>query len=419
MRLSVKRLALITGILLLAGLAAFAWSHKKEIIKDYYGLRVALLRREVLAQERRHIRNVPAHQILFELEWIYGKTGNYARVRERLAALNAALKDSRNFDAVDEQSPADGSWGHWYTEWFFKLIATRDQVASLAGRNELPKYPVRLLDRINSPEKLTAHLNALLTSYREVDGVDRRWELNETISDLMRLILRGQPANYPFHPELKAALMDWLINTARNPETGYWGERYQRKGVLTKTNDISITFHVVSYLNGQVPDWPKIIDTTLAIKGVRLGWFVNGRYSNHDNVDVAELFRLGWKHASPSQRDAIRVEIQQMLAWCLKQSLRPDGSFTVDQESIESSEYFGASFLARIGYFDRRLCFWSDQGFSRAAEDRERIIRFIRANYRSGGESGGYYRGALRQIGDDDVAQELESASLAGGQRHE
>ena len=225
------------------------------------------------------------------------------------------------------------------------------------------------------------------------------------------MITQAPPAFYQFHPQLKPALMDWIMNTARDPETGYWGEHYVRKGRVTKTRDISITFHIVSYLNGKVPDWPKIIDTTLAIKGVTYGWMT----SNHDHVGAAELFRLGWKHASPAQQAAVRTEIQSMLDWCLHDSLRPDGSFTVDQESVEASEYFGVSFLVRIGYFDHARQFWTDRNFPNAARDRERIIGFIRSHYASAGAGGSPYRNALSQLGANRERKELDGKTREEG----
>src|SRR6185369_11948168 len=106
------------------------------------------------AQEQRLIRNVPAHQIYNELEWIYGKTRDYARVRERIAALTAALNDPRNFSAKDEESPEDGSWGKWHTEWMFKLIVSYDHIAGPAREVAPSRYPPHFLDRINSPEML-------------------------------------------------------------------------------------------------------------------------------------------------------------------------------------------------------------------------------------------------------------------------
>ncbi|WP_138223263.1 hypothetical protein [Nibricoccus aquaticus] len=401
-----------TFFITLACLVAFVfavtiWTQRRSIEKNYYGWRVSRLRAEVLAQEKQQIRNVPAHQIYTELEWVYGKTRDYPRVRERIRALKAALADPRNNDQLDEESPEDGSWGKWHTEWMFKLIVSYDHMAGPARFIAPSKYPPRFLDRINSPEKLTAHLNRLLTS--EYGGRDNRWELNETIGHLLRLVLREPPAGYSYHPELKETLLDWIMNTARDPETGYWGEHYVRKGRVTKTKDISITFHIVSYLNGEVPDWPKIIDTTLAIKGVRYGW----ETSNHDHTDAVELFRLGWKHASPAQQAAMRTEIQTMLDWCLRESLRPDGSFTVDQSSIEASQYFGVSFLARIGYFDPARRFWTDQEFPNADRDRERIIDFIRSHYVSAGVGGSMYRVSLTQLGAHDLRRELEAAAKA------
>src|SRR5208283_5301868 len=124
----------------------------------------------------------------------------YSRLVDRLAALRTAINDPASFDAVDEQSEADGSWGRWYTEWFLKLDASYARLAALRALGEQPKYPLRFFDSINSPEKLTAHLDRLLVSNPEVDGIKHRHELNETISALIRLIVRDPPTNYSFHP---------------------------------------------------------------------------------------------------------------------------------------------------------------------------------------------------------------------------
>ncbi|MCX6954330.1 MAG: hypothetical protein NTV51_19435, partial [Verrucomicrobia bacterium] len=355
-------------------------------------------------QERRGERNIPAHQILFELGWLDSSTRDTARFRARLDDLAAALKDPANRSAVDEQSPVDGAWGRWYTEPFFKLDASYEQIAVLAGEGRLPKHPCRFLDRYNSPERLVAHLNTLLVSDLAADGIRRRRELNQTVSDLLRLIHRRQPADYPFHPQLDAAMLDWLMNTARDPATGYWGGWYRRDGRIEKTTDLSITFHIISYLDGEVPDWPRILDTTLAIKdrAYPTGWLSGNAYLNHNNMDVVRIFELGWRHASEAQKAAIRVECRKMLDWCLRESLRPDGSFVVleDDDSVETSIYFGTAFLVRIGYFDRARRFWTDADFPRAAADRAHLVQFIRTHLHSGGEGGTYYRSALAALGE-------------------
>jgi hypothetical protein len=389
------------AVLLLAVLAVerntFRWA--------YYESRLLQAKRQLFALEKQGKAYRPAHQILYETKWICSATRDYPRMGERVHALEEALRDPANAQATDEQSETDGSWGKWYTEWFFKLDASYDQIMKLADRGLVPKYPVRFLDRINSPEKLIEHLNHLLISDLKADGVDHRRELNETVADLMRLILRDQPRNYAYDPRLKAALLDWLLHAARNPETGYWGAWYRRPkdGGIKKTDDLSITFHIVSYLKGNVPDWPKIIATTLAIKDqwYPLGWLERGAYLNHNNMDVVELFRLGWSQATPAQREAMRVEIRKMLNWCLTESLQPDGSFKLQDsdDSLETSISFGTSFLVRLGYFDRSKRFWTDEDFPEVADVRAHIIQFIQAHIHSGGEGGVYYRDTLKDLG--------------------
>jgi hypothetical protein len=370
----------------------------------YYESHILRLKRQLVALEQQGKPYRPAHQILYETQWLCDATQDFQSIKEHINALDAALQDTSNAEAKDEQSEVDGSWGKWYKEWFFKLDASYDQIASLAHQDQVPKYPVHFLDRINSPEKLTEHLNHLLISDLKKEGVDHRREFNETISDLMRLILRDQPSNYSYDPRLKAVLLDWLLNTARNPETGYWGAWYHQPndGGIKKTNDLSITFHIVSYLMGNVPDWQKIIATTLAIKDKKypLGWLERSGYLNHNNMDVVQLFRMGWSQATSDQQEAMRVEIRKMLHWCLNESLQPDGSFKI-QDSDDSQETcvaFGASFLARLGYFDRSNRFWTNEDFPEAAKNRANIIQFIQSHIHSGSEGGFYYHDTLEEL---------------------
>jgi hypothetical protein len=392
------------GGAVLLGVAIYSFRSAQGRWESRDQSRLHELRRQAFAQEQRGEKNLPAHQILFELGWINSSTRNSRRFHERLDALDAALKNPANLSAVDEQSPTDGAWGRWYTEPFFKLAASYEQISLLASEGKLPRHPCRFLDQFNSPDRLTAHLNTLLISDLAADGIKRRRELNETVSDLLRLIRRRQPADYPFHPQLEATMLDWLMNTARDPATGYWGGWYRREGRIEKTTDLSITFHIISYLDGAVPDWPKIIDTTLAIKdrAYPTGWLSANAYLNHNNMDVARIFELGWSHASAAQRAAIRIELQKQLDWCLRESLRPDGSFVVleDDDSLETSIYFGTAFLARVGYFDRARRFWTNADFPRAEADRAHIIEFIRTHLNSGGEGGTYYRSALAFLGE-------------------
>ncbi|HUJ11659.1 MAG TPA: hypothetical protein VL171_16745 [Verrucomicrobiae bacterium] len=390
-------------VLIVLALGVAIVTQRGKLEKAYYWFQVRRLDKQVLALEKTGQNTRCARQILNETEWLVDDTRNFKRIAEHLETLRTMLKDPASLNAPDEQSETDGSWGRCYMEWFFKLDASFDEISALDDKHQVPKYRVRFLDRINSPEKLTAHLNNLLTSDLETDGVDRGRELNETIADLLRLVIHHEPENYPYHPQLKETFLNFLMNEARNTETGYWGEWYKTRDGIKKTNGLSLTFHIISYLKGDITDWPKVIDTTLAIKNKRYpnGWLSHSGYANHHNMDVVVLFRYGWNHATPQQQEAIRVELHKMLDWCLKESLQPDGSFRVrDEESLEESSYFGAAFLARLGYFDRTRRFWTDEDFPGAGEAKQHIAQFIRAHLNSGGEGGSYYRDALAELGE-------------------
>ena len=371
--------------------------------KAYYWVQLRRLNKQVQALEKAGQNTRCAYQILNEANWLVDSTRDFGRIAGRIEVLRATLKDPVRLNAPDEQSETDGSWGRCYTEWFFKLDASFDEISELSDKDRVPKYPCRFLDRINSPENLTAHLNNLLISDLDADGVDHGREFNETVADLLRLVIHHEPENYPYHPQLKEAFLDFLMNQARDSETGYWGEWYKTGDRITKTDRLSITFHIISYLKGEITDWPKVIETTLAIKDKRYpnGWLSHSGYANHHNMDVVVLFRYGWNHATPGQQEAIRPELRKMLEWCLKESLQPDGSFRLrDEESLEESIYFGTAFLARIGYFDRARRFWTDEEFPGAAEAKQHVAAFIRAHLGSGGEGGSYYRDALAELGE-------------------
>ena len=196
--------------------------------------------------------------------------------------------------------------------------------------------------------------------------------------------------------------MDLLLHRFRNPDTGWWGERYVRDGRVRFVDDLSMTFHTVSYLDGNVPDLPKIVDTALALKGVDTpaGWLWHGAYWNHNNMDVAVLFRFGWPRANPSQRREMRAELEKMLRWCLAESLQPDGSFRpiLPDSSLEEANYFGATFLARIGYFDRTRRFWTDADFPDSDAVRRRIVNHVNQHVNTGGAGGAYYRSILEEL---------------------
>jgi hypothetical protein len=369
---------------------------------DYIKLRrarwaqVQELERQVLAREVAGKSTACSHQILEEIEWLDDSTADFQRLDRRMADLKASLADPGGEAVGGKQDPQDGSWGSCCTEWFFKLDSSFDHLHEDSATNGVA-YPPRFLDRVNSPEKLSNYLSSVWLSDVPKTGVDRRREFNESLSNLMRLILKDRPVGYAWNPNLKAALQDLVLNRFRNPKTGWWGGAFVRNGHVEFVDSLSETYHVIMYLKGNVPDLPKMVNTLLAVKDLNypVGWLKRGGYSNHHNMDVVTLLRFGWPYLDDAQKKAVSVEIGKMVKWCATESLQPDGSFGQQQDSIEENTYFGVEFLDRIGYFDKSRRFWTSEEFPEAAAARLKIIAYIQKHESTGGTGGGYYRDAL------------------------
>jgi hypothetical protein len=358
--------------------------------------RLRTLAAEVNRREAAQRNTACSHQILWELKLLIELTADFGAIDARIRDLESSLAHPEREGIAETQNAQDGSWGACFESWPLKLMASYDH------RRDSTALPFHFLDRVNSPEKLTRFLTSIATSDIAKTGVDHTYDLNESLSDLMRLILREEPKGYNWDPRLKETMMDLLLNRFRNPETGWWGERYVRDGEVKFVDDLSMTFHSVNYLDGKVPDMAKVIDTALALKDVNTpaGWLYNGAYWNHNDMDVGVLFRYGWAHGDAKQRQAMSAELEKMLDWCLMESLQPDGSFKpiLPDASLEEADYFGVTFLARIGYFDPSRRFWTDTGFPDTDSVRRRIIGNINRHIKTGGAGGNYYRSILEEL---------------------
>src|ERR1039457_4994980 len=191
-----KRKLWIPAVLTLLVLGVVTARYRREGEEARYWVQLRQLNKQVLALEEAGQNTRCGRQILTEADWLLDSTRDLKRVAERMDALRAILKNPSALNAPDEQSETDGSWGRCYSEWFFKLDASFDEISALDDKHQVPKYPCRFLDHINSPEKLTAHLNHLLITDPDADGVDRGRELNETVADLLRLVIYHEPSNY-------------------------------------------------------------------------------------------------------------------------------------------------------------------------------------------------------------------------------
>jgi hypothetical protein len=361
------------------------------------------LNKQVDAHEASGRNTTCSHQMLAEISWLSSSVMDFSRIEKRLDELEALQAHPEDESRAEQQDPIDGSWGKCHEEWFFKVNATYDHLTQPSRKGETPKYPLRLFDRVNSPGKLEEYFAAIATSDVQRTGLDHRKELNESLSNLTRLILRDQPATYHWDPKLKSTITALILGSLRNPQTGWWGERYVRNGGTEFVDDLSVTFHVVSYLGGKVPDLSRAMEHLLAVKGLDypFGWLDEGRAANHHNMDVVTLFRYGWPEMSGPQRTAAAAEIAKMLDWCLRRSLQADGSFKPDVNSTDSSEEstaWGVAFLSRIGYFDPSLRFWTSASYPEAEQVRLRLLDYIQKHKDSGGAGGGYYESALQEL---------------------
>ena len=316
-------------------------------------------------QERRGV--TCARQALVELRWRINSTVDVSAARENMERLKAALADlasSSSHEANVLAQDGDGSFGSCDTQWFFKLDDSSSELLDHGVWRG--KVPPRFLERVNSPASLIAYLERIILSDFNKESVDHRKELNASTGVLARVVLRGGIAGYLAQPEFRTAFRAFL-DMWQDPTTGFFGEWYVDRGRIIKTADLSVTFHMARYTKGRIGHWPELIDTLLAIKDrpYPQGWLDDDGMTNHNNYDVAELFRLGWPHMSEGQRDKAKAEIARMLDWSLTHSISADGEIarTGAGEPLGDMYYFAAAFLDTIGYFDKRKRFWTTADF--------------------------------------------------------
>jgi hypothetical protein len=364
--------------------------------------RIRAVAREVLEKESSGQKTACSHQILFEAMSLIISSADFKFIDQRLQDAETSLTHPEMQAKAEKPDPSDGSWGACYVEWYLRVGASYDQLRKSRDASSKPSPLPPWLDRIATPEKLKDYLTSISASDISHTGIDHEREFNDMLATLTRMLIRDR--NFSVDPELKATLMDSILHRFRNPQTGWWGESYSRGGHVEFVDDLSITFHLVSYLEGRIPDMPRVIDTALAVKDLDypVGWLWNGHYWNHNNMDVVTLFQYGWATASDRQRKTMQAEIEKMLRWCLADSLQLDGSFkpNLADGSLEESMEYGVSFLARIGFFDKSKRFWTNQDFPQAEEVRSRILSYVTKHQSSGGAGGTQYQGVLEDLND-------------------
>jgi hypothetical protein len=362
--------------------------HYREM-HDQFSRELDVLQADMIRQQRNGRKTFCSRQIFLECRWLVYHTADSQKTRQRLDDFRRVLAAKADpYERVQVES--DGSFAPCCNAWWLRMDMSCDELITLGLKWQDPKYPLKLLERINSPEKLTAYLDSVLISDIRKTGINNALELNMAAADLQRFILfdgtlKEIPTKFEFDPKLKKTLLDYEDNKWQDPKTGFWGEWFKTAdGSVVKACDLSTTFHLVKYRNGnEILRWPELIATTLAMKDGRFpyGWLEEGQYmSNHHNVDIVTLWNLGWSRVTPEQQKQIAAAIAQMLDFCLHQSLQPDGSFkSPEEDTLSSAFYFGVSFLHEVGYFSKANRFWTDRSFPESQDVRKRILDRMQA----------------------------------------
>ena len=356
---------------------------------DQFSRELDALQADMIRQQREGRKTFCTRQIFLECRWLVYHTADDQKTRRRLDDLRRVLAAGADpHDRVQVES--DGSFAPCCNAWWLRMDMSCDELITLGMKWREPKYPLKLLEKINSPERLNAYLDSVLVSDVRRTGINNDLELNMAVADLERFILfegtlKEIPTKFQFDPRLKKTLLDYEDNKWQDPRTGFWGAWFKAAdGSIVKACDLSTTFHLVKYRDGDgIRRWRELIATTLAMKDGRFpyGWLEEGRYmSNHHNMDLVTLWQLGWEHATPQQQKQIGEAISQMLEFCVHESLQPDGSFKAPEEdTLSSAFYFGVSFLHEIGYFSKANRFWTDRQFPEAEPVRKRILDRMQA----------------------------------------
>ena len=212
-----------------------------------------------LAQKAASGRATPcSRQLFLEARWLTFYSAYGDRIDERVRSLREML--DRPADPADarEQIVEDGSFDHCSQAWFLKLDSTIEEVEDRTEKGARIRNPIRLLDRINSPDKLRAYLESLLGSDVRKTGLDNRYELNIAITAIERFIVGHVELDYRFHPDLKRSLFDFEDHMWQDPATGFFGGSYRlADGSIRKTADLSVTFHIVSYRRDSIRHVPE------------------------------------------------------------------------------------------------------------------------------------------------------------------
>ena len=318
--------------------------------------------------------------MLNELRWLLQSSTQWSRIDKQIWLLKVSLEDPEQDFAMDQESH-DGSWGVCYDEWFKKLDPMIQAINMMAGKGAAPEHTqLDFLEPIDTPAELNDYLGRVRVSAIATTGLNRRDELGAVTSVMAEIVFKQEVQDYiarhvkglDLNRDYTTAYRDF-IDRWQDPETGYWGPWYEIDGEVRKATDLSFTYHIIAYRQGDVGHWDRIIATTLALENHEypFGWRYQGQLTNHNAYDVVRILQLGWPHMDEAQRAQASSAIERMLDWSLQQSLQPDGSFVTPggfDSSVSDAQYYGVSLLTKAGYCSTWPPFWTGRSWPEARD---------------------------------------------------
>ncbi len=345
-----------------------------RINRERYGTRLKALSERMAELEAGGQELHCSKQIFLEAKWLHRYTAHWDDLVDKLDRLEKSFKDQDQTFAT-RQLPTTGFWGTCYEAHFMRLAATADALSGLFSRGEKPRYRLRADGPLSTGKKLLVRLQDLLVSDIANTGINNRGELSSLLTSISQGVFKhymreGLVDQIDFRTDSTLASMSeafrFFLSGAQDRETGYWGAWYLVDGKVHKTSDLSMTYHIVAYTKGKgLEHWPQLIATTFAIESepYPYGWRHQGRYNNHNNYDVAKIYKYAWPHMNDDQRAQARSQIASMVEWSLSNTVQPDGSFSHDatfSDSLADEYYFGVSFLDIVGYWKPEGGFWTE-----------------------------------------------------------
>jgi hypothetical protein len=309
-----------------------------------------------------------ADQMAREIGWFRKYTADWAAAEQRIDRLKDLLAGSISIPNAQDD---DGSFGPGCTIPYRMLEPTVDEL-QIKDLTDPSLKPLKFMARYQNPKWLLSELYRLQITDIKTNKVNYRDELGSLQSSLSQLMfkdgLRETLNNNPrlgfqISQDMLDVYSDFLEQT-QHPRTGYWGPWYRFDDELIRVQDLSFTFHIISYRGGDVARWPLIVDTTLDIENLEFpgGWYTNKKksikFSHHHNFDVATILAYGWPHIDTKRKGYVKTAIQKMLIWCVTEAIEKDGGFKSEGGLLANTYYFGVRFLDKVGYWDPMKRFW-------------------------------------------------------------